>query len=527
MDADRLRAALFTAALLENRRDLDHRLRSLVISKVPAFDLGSRSEIIDGVSQAFGHAGPAHKSVSSLNSKRLEKAQARAEDLLRQGVFLVPREMIVASDENPHDLPPVLFALGDRGLLPQPAACILNSRKPRAISPSDSWISVTKALFHEAIQRVPVVVSSFGTMPFALVSRLASSGQNGLIVACDHVLPFMQEGPKREDFAGRYQGLFRPDRTLFVSLFPPGPVPRLMDRWRARDNLVVALSSLVYVASVRSGGNMEEVLKRAFKRRIHFAIFIPEQSDPCSPGNMDFLKEIPRERTEKIALKTYRHTAEIPKNAPKISLVFRRGPLELKNWPVKGSSLIHYTRSCHGPWPGQTLADYCQSIIELRENAAHSGFHTLVRILDERRIRASRRLTRGNFPVVSFTECLPSELEKLIKWRKALIRWSFEPYGIAVRRETLRQLGAASVIYGHEDQYKDVPDEQKYLFQLQGSAGGNWLEEREWRLHGDLSLEAISREEVTVIVAEIEEARAIRDRFGYDVTLAGFPFKTK
>lgn len=523
VEADRLRAALFTAALLENRRDLTYERRSLVIANVPAFDLGSRSEIIEGVSQGFGHAGLDGGSVYSLSPKRWEEARSKTEDWIRQGVFLVSRESVVAADENPDEFPPVLFAFGNRHLLGQPTACILNSRKPRAIAPSDSWIIITKALFREAVRRVSVVVSSFGTLPYALVSRLSCACQAGLIVACDHVMPFLRDGPKREDFLCRHQDLFRPERTLFLSPFPPGPVPPATERWRQRDNLVVALSSLVFVAAVRAGGNMEKVLTRAVKRKIRVAIFVPDRPDPCSAGNLSFLKTIPRERVERIEFRTCQHTVKMPKSNSKMFSARRRGPLELKNWPAKDSCLIHYTRSCHGPWPGESLAEYCQSIIDCRESAAHSGFHTLVRILEERRIRASRRLTRGNVPVVSFTECLPSELEKLVKWRKGLIRWSFEPYGVAVQRETLSNLGAASVIYGREHQYKDLPDDRKHLFQLRGSAGKDWIDEREWRLRADLSLEALSCGEITVIVAEIEEARTIRDRFGYDVTLAGLP----
>jgi len=75
---------------------------------------------------------------------------------------------------------------------------------------------------------------------------------------------------------------------------------------------------------------------------------------------------------------------------------------------AKGSRyLIHYTRACPGPWPGQKIMDYCRSLVRGDKDSMHTAFDTLMRIIRERRIRGGARLTRGNCPVVSFTECAP------------------------------------------------------------------------------------------------------------------------
>jgi hypothetical protein len=157
------------------------------------------------------------------------------------------------------------------------------------------------------------------------------------------------------------------------------------------------------------------------------------------------------------------------------------------------------------------------------EDAEHSGFHTLMRILDERLIRASAKLTRGSSHLVSFTECLPAELRKLILWRKGLIRWTFEPYGVAIAKDCLVELGAKHVIYGDEKRYADLSEQEQFLFQLQMDSGTDWSVEKEWRISGNVRLDKIPPGDILVIVSSLQEARTVASRTGYNVTLVEPP----
>ena len=89
------------------------------------------------------------------------------------------------------------------------------------------------------------------------------------------------------------------------------------------------------------------------------------------------------------------------------------------------------------------------------------------------------------------------------KWNRALVRWTVEPYGIAVRRDILRSLGAKPAIYGTEQVYSRLVESERHRFQLSPSA--SWRHEREWRLLGDLALGTMQQDEGFVFVQTHEE----------------------
>jgi len=516
-----LRTALFAAAILSRIRGLDWRLRSAVISDILPFALDSPAKTIDALKMALLGRDPESVALKHVPSKKIEEAEAKAGNWLSRGVFLISLSSITAPDAGVHDLPPVFFAWGEPSVLKRPAAAILNSRLPRRVASGDFWLEATKTLFRAVSEKRQAVASSYGNLPYCVVSRMACLEGLPLIMVCDDVLPFMGSDEQRRQFLARFGDLYRPDRTLLLSPFPPGCMPDPVIRLRERDNLVVALSSVVMVAHARRGGNMEAMLKIAAKREVAITACVSESPKVRTTSGTGLMRD-------ESAPKRGVHVSVRDPEAQQPQRVPSRAPsrqedrvLRLKNWPEKGTCLIHYTRSCPGPWPGQSYGDYCQSLIDGREEAVHSGFHTLRRILEEGVIRGSERLTRGKRAVVSLTECLPGELIRLIKWRKGLIRWSFEPYGIAVARDILLELGARPVIYGDETTFRNLPEDGKFLFQPHSSEGKDWSVEQEWRIQGDLDLKNLRFQDITVIVDTLDEAWPIQDQFGRDVTLAG------
>lgn len=420
---------------------------------------------------------------------------------------MVTRDEITAPGSDLHDLPPVLFAQGDRSLLSLTASAVLNSRKSRQVTPYDYWIGVTKERVRFAMEAGNAIVSSYGNLSYSLVTFLAKDFP--LILACDDVLPFMDSERKAVQFRSAYGDLFNPELTMLISSFPPGRSPSRPNRLAERDQVVAALSSVLMIGEVRPEGNMAQILEIASRRQV--------QVIGDRPGEM--CDRAAKELNNNVRVKS------AGQSPPRQSGPGGAGSNEVR-WPDFGefsgesSYLIHYTRSCPGPWPGQTMAQYCRSLIDGSEVSAHKAFDTLQRILDEKLIRGSNRLTRGTASAVSLTECLPNELSTIVTWRPGLIRWNFEPYGLAVQKNALMRLGARPVVYGTEETLRELPEDEKYLFQIKKTDEKDWTAEKEWRLAGDLLLAFIKPDDLVVIVPDPEEARIIENRFGYRVFFA-------
>lgn len=169
------------------------------------------------------------------------------------------------------------------------------------------------------------------------------------------------------------------------------------------------------------------------------------------------------------------------------------------------------------------MTTYCRALIENSDGSGHSAFDTLNRILEQGVIHGSARLTRGGVPVVCFTEHLPQDLPPVVEWRRGLRRWTFEPYGVGIRKEVLVKLGARPVIYAVEESFPDLSNDLAYLFQREHPGIKGWSAEREWRINGDTALKDVPVEDVLIIVPSRQEARIVADRHPWRVGLAFRP----
>jgi hypothetical protein len=180
--------------------------------------------------------------------------------------------------------------------------------------------------------------------------------------------------------------------------------------------------------------------------------------------------------------------------------------------------LLHWTRAATGPWPGETSEDFLNALILRTETADHSAVTTLLRILSEGILRASAEGIRGSFPVVAFTGVPLKEFRKRRVFRKHRHRFDFEPWGIAIRKNSLVSLGIRPVIYGDEEDWSSLKHEQRPFFQKATSGGAtNNSEELEWRAIGDVHLSQFSTAEVCVFVDSADAARLVSLHSPWDV----------
>ncbi|MBI4773910.1 MAG: hypothetical protein HY788_06970 [Deltaproteobacteria bacterium] len=426
-------------------------------------------------------------------------------------------------DSGERDGPRIFFVFGSEPKKDARRVAVLNSRKPGRITPDERWPKVTGHLAGKACEEGFDLVTSYGNVPYDLVSHVGNKLGAHVWVVCPDGSPFrLSEGSRLgSEFPGRAE-LFHSGRTTFVSPLPP--CSRRLHREAAalRDRCVGNLAHEIWVAEIRGGGNMEAVGRRALERGKPVRVYAPGRFGASTGGNRNLLETACGGNVGRID--THSHPGLVPKGEGQgwkanvnstgttCAGLTAKTPASRLDEPI----LVHYTRRCNGAWPGQTHRDYLEGVLGGAEDFEHTAFQALRRILREGRIRAGHRLIRGALDTVSFTECEPDEIRRLIRWQSALVRWSFEPYGIVFPKALLEEMGAVPVLYGDAQTYEALDEVQKFRFQHLDPNRTDWSQEKEWRCRGDLMLSAVPGDRLRVIAPSDEEAAEIWREYGVE-----------
>jgi hypothetical protein len=435
--------------------------------------------------------------------KRYERAMLRADEWLREGMQAVAMSGFhVQSPRSPlHFCPRVLYSTGgpmlerlwDRSI---PWVALFNSRKSKHVSLREEWlVGLRKSLEHFRKQNIGIA-GSIGTLTYDLAAAWAEHEGLPLLLIAPLTLQDIMENPHRFGFvptdsrtcvtlACRTRSVACAKATCMV----------------CRDRLLAFIADGHWILEVRSGGNLLSVLRNQQSQQPRPQwIMHSKRISARNGGNLQllegsprwataFMLEEPADASEGPSLLSEQEVlSDISAGGGTTCAGLANEPKEIK-WQ---DYLFHYTRACPGPWPGQSYRDYLLSLLHQAPHAAHSALDTLIRILEEGRIRASAKLVRGSEPVVSWTRVPPVELETIRQWNPALIRWTFEPYGIAVDRRMLRKMGAKPTVYARDAEYPTLLPRERYRFQRHESPDCVWKHEREWRLRKDFTLKDIT-----------------------------------
>jgi len=144
------------------------------------------------------------------------------------------------------------------------------------------------------------------------------------------------------------------------------------------------------------------------------------------------------------------------------------------------NKLIHFTRNVHN----------------------ESGINNFKKIISEKRIIGGTGYIKGQHKCVCFTETPISKISFIITQenRKGI---RYEPFGIMYEKLAIFKQGGRPVIYQTEEEYENLPKEQKYrhvTFNLSEEKSDtiDYTWEREWRIKTE-SL-TLKPEEVTLVV---------------------------
>ncbi len=176
------------------------------------------------------------------------------------------------------------------------------------------------------------------------------------------------------------------------------------------------------------------------------------------------------------------------------------------DWPY----LVHCTRGTSGPLPEESEENFRHRVWCCGGAIAWHPLETLAHICREGRLRGTASITRTSERCVSFSAVPLSPLLKRRTFRSHLGRWDWEPYGLLIRRECLKSIGARDVIYGDEHEYDQLTEDEKPFFQPRFGKGEQpnhaWAEEREWRVLGDVDLRLLPRQYIMTFVRTRHEA---------------------
>ncbi|MCP4583011.1 MAG: hypothetical protein GY839_15490 [candidate division Zixibacteria bacterium] len=352
--------------------------------------------------------------------------------------------------------------LGDFDIDSRRLAVILNSRQTKTPCGNDPWISGTAKAVRYAVDNGQTLVTSTGMNTWELICW-ATGYFSGDQVIVSSIKSADEIDQTIENIINDF-GL-KANHTGWIFYEATAKARSAKVDWPTRDKLAISLAENILPISVRSGGNLDRLIKR------------------YSTDNKKIITDF---RTQYMIK---RRDMEFKPDQIKTSIPRRK-------WDY----ITHWTRTCHGRWPGESSASFYNRLLKSNDRYPNCGLATLKNIIEERTIRASANNLRHNLKGVAFSSLHPQDVLPLMRWRKRFVRWNFEPYSIAISRQAAVKAGIQPVIYGKPELYARLAESDKPYFQSEGVDGGDWREEKEWRYLGDFDLSAIRCEDIMVIV---------------------------
>lgn len=361
---------------------------------------------------------------------------------------------------------------------------IVNSRKPRQVHPDERWLQWTMALGYATAKQGHTLSASVGTIGYDAALFGAAMGNGKIRV-------FVKHGEERIVNESVPQSVATNLLTHQVLVLADGLTEV------QRDQAVINDADLVVAVAIRSGGQMESLLKARHLTGKRVQVVDPESSSLWGGSRRLLELGVPlvAEDIRSIVEERLTQRALARMDEPHNLNLF----LSWKEAPLVNPTLAHFTRGANGSWPGQSNAEYLKDLWHGGWSARRDARATLSRIMESRRIQASGRLIRGSFPMVSFTAVSPERIADLHRYRSHLIRWDFEPWGLVFDRDWLMQRGARPVKYLPAKSLKNLAEHEQPFFQKHEPPDCDFSAEEEWRIQGDVDFSAAPIEAVRLV----------------------------
>lgn len=361
---------------------------------------------------------------------------------------------------------------------------LVNSRKPRRVCPTESWLSWTMALGYAIARAGHTLCTSVGTLGYEAALFGAAMGGGSLEV-------FVSEN----------------EPAHLTNYLPSAAQLNCLITHRSgssdvqRDRDVIDAAELVIAVAIRAGGHMESLLRARWDAGKPVQVVRHEEQTATWRGSRNLANlGVPDVDTQLLTLAQENMACRTMVSPEQLD--WTRFFPSWRETPLTTPTLAHFTRSTDGPWPGQSPAEYLEDLWIGGTRARRDAPATLMRILQSSTIVGSSRLIRGAFPVVSLTAISPEQVHALHRYRAHLIRWDFEPWGIVFDRNLLVQKNAHAVKYLPSSSYRNLPAEEKPYFQKHEPPHCDYSAEEEWRIVGNLDFSTAPRDAVRLVLGE-------------------------
>jgi hypothetical protein len=251
-----------------------------------------------------------------------------------------------------------------------------NSRTPRLRVAGEEWLDGLRSLLPRVAASRLGLASSVGTLTYDLVTVYGQRADLPLLLWLPAPLEILLEGGAHAPFVHPFNASGQ--LTCLTGAAGCTTATRAV----CRDRMLAELADLHCLLTIRKGGNMEALL-RAWQtggprpRWVMGRRPVLDESQP-SASSLDSGVErgLAGHATVFVGPEPQKQDESGPSSA-------QTGRMNIKSvHEVDWSQVLcHYTRSCAGPWPGQSYEDYLSELLDDAPHSRHGPFDTVIRIL--------------------------------------------------------------------------------------------------------------------------------------------------
>ncbi|MBN1880275.1 hypothetical protein JW823_09220 [bacterium] len=346
-----------------------------------------------------------------------------------------------------------------------PTFTLIHSRQPIATCTGAPWIRLTKRVLSLHDPEREILITSAGMLHYDIVLReWMNRGGFSHVVVPGHPDTWLKIMDMEYRWLMDHPGICLSGTVPSDGLSPDSGKLSPLQR---RDEMVLDKAHLIEVGCISRSGRMCELLKR--KRKQGAAIRV---------------RRLLKVETES-------------------GSVYRDRTTSLPGDDTGYHEYIwHFTRRRTSAWPGESMTDYLDDLLGLRDSAPYTPETVLRRIVTQHCLKAGAHLIRGGHRVVCFTAAPWHVIKTLFTWQSHLRRARFEPFALGIRKTRSRELGIVPVIYGPVSIFNTLSTADRWRFQKHDGHSRDWITEDEWRCHGDLDLKRINSDDLAILTPE-------------------------